>query len=397
MNADAARADRNATVRSAARGWRKAEAIGEESLKAVEAAYPDDRSRVGPVFRALLFLFTLISVNGGFGFVLALFNGFGANDEVFGPFLMVFGLGTAVATDMMITLMRRRQGGIEEAASLAAVGYLIGFVAWLLLDQAELADEAALPALFLFAALLLAAAAWRWGYPLYAGAAAAALLGAVAAVPGSRLAWIVLPLALAPWLTRLSDSETLPPAHRDSWKAVLLVGLVGVHGAVHLGSIEVELVEKIGGRWDGDTARVSDLVWWLALAGTVLVPLAYLAVGVRTRRYPFLLAGLGTGVASVITLVHYAGLEPLWAVLLGTGALLTAGIFALRRYLESGPNGERHGFTAAPLFEDAARHGWLEAGAAAVTLAPEARTLREEPGFSGGGGEFGGGGSSSEF
>lgn len=397
MNADAERADRNAAVRKAARAWKKAGAIGEAELKAVEAEYPDDRSRVGPVFRVLLFLFTLLAAGGGFGFVLALFNGFSPDDEIFGPFLLIFGVGSAVATDMLITLMRRRQGGIEAALSLAAVGCLIGFVAWLAFDPLGLEDETAVPVLFLIAVPILATAAWRWGYPLYAGAAAASLLGALAALPAGRLFWIALPLALAPWLTRRSDSERLPPADRDSWKAVLLVCLVGAYVAVHLGSVAVQFVEKIGGRWDGQPVAVSDPIRWLVLAGTALLPIAYLTVGVRTRRYPFLLAGLGTGIASVITLVDYARLEPLWAVLLATGALLVAAIFALRRYLETGPGGERYGFTAAPLFDDAARQRWLEAGAAAATLAPEARTLREEPKFSGGGGEFGGGGSSSEF
>lgn len=397
MNADAARADRNAAVRKAARAWKEAGAIGEDSLKAVEAAYPDDRSRVGPVFRVLLFLFTLLSAAGGFGFVMALFNGVIRNTEVFGPLLLVFGGTSAIATDMLITFLRRRQGGIEAALSLVAVGCLTGFAAWVLFDPLKLDEQAALTGLYVFAALLLAAAAWRWGYPIYAGASAAALLGAVAAVPGGRLAWIALPLAVAPWLGRLADSERLPPAHRDSWRAVLLVGLVGAYVAVNLVSFATRFVEKVGGRWDGPLTAVSDPVRWLVLAATALLPIAYLAVGVRTRRYPFLLAGLGTGVASVITLVDYADLKPVWAVATLAGALLVAGVFALRRYLETGPGGERHGFTAAPLFGGAERRQWLEAGAAAVTLAPEARTLREEPKFSGGGGEFGGGGSSSEF
>jgi hypothetical protein len=395
VNAAAALADRHAAVRKAARAWRKAGAVDESSLKAIETAYPDDRVRVGPVFRVLLFLFTLISVNGGFGFVLALFDGFVATGFP-GPLLLVFGAGCAVATDLLIARMRRRQGGIESALSLAAAGALIGFFAWVLLERLDLPDEIAVPALFLAAALILAAAAWRWGYPIYAGAAMASFLGTLAASPAGRLLWIALPLVLAPWLMRRTDSERLPPAYRDSWQAVLLVGLAAVYVAVHLGSVETHLVEKIGARWVYGVERMSDPVWWLAVAGTVLVPLAYLAVGVRTRRYIFLLLGLGTGIASAVTIAHYSGLEPLWAVLIGSGVVLTTVIFVLRHYLESGLNGERHGFTTAPLFEDVERQHWLEAGAAALTFSPEART-RDEPGFSGGGGEFGGGGSSSGY
>ncbi|HSU81014.1 MAG TPA: hypothetical protein VLR69_01285, partial [Thermoanaerobaculia bacterium] len=68
MTPAAALADRNASVRAAARAWKEAGAIDVEALAAIEAAYPDDRQGVGPVFRVLLFLFTLISVSGAFGF-----------------------------------------------------------------------------------------------------------------------------------------------------------------------------------------------------------------------------------------------------------------------------------------------------------------------------------------
>lgn len=396
MKADAALADRNAAVRNAARAWKKAGAIDEESLKAVEAAYPDDRKRVGPVFRVLLFLFTLLTVAGGFGFVWALSNGFANEDKTIGPLLLIFGGGLAFGADLLIHAMRRRQGGIEAALSLAAITCLLGFVAWVVLEQVDLPEKLALLVLALFAALILALAAWRWGYPLYAAASAVAFLWAIAGFPGGRLAWIALPLLAAPFLSRFSESQRFPPAHRASWTAVLIVGLAALYLAFHLGSYQVGLVEKMGMRWSQQRV-IHPVFWWLAMAGTALIPVAYLAVGIRTRKYPFLLAGLGTGIASVVTLVHYARLEPVWAVLIVTGALLIAAIFILRRYLESGPAGERHGFTAAPLFEDLAQQRWLEAGAAAVTLAPEARTLHEEPKFAGGGGEFGGGGSSSEF
>jgi uncharacterized membrane protein YgcG len=106
---------------------------------------------------------------------------------------------------------------------------------------------------------------------------------------------------------------------------------------------------------------------------------------------------VASGIASLVTLRHYVHLAPLWALLTASGALLMIAVFALRRYLDSGPDQERHGFTAEPLFEDLRRQRLLEAGAAVLSLSPEARPLHQEPGFTGGGGEFGGGGSSSEF
>lgn len=398
MRADAALADRNASVRGAARSWRKAGAIDDATLAAIEKAVPDDRARVGPVFRVLLFVFTVLAASAFFGFVWLLFFGGGPQESAIAAAAIVYGLVLAALTEFQIGRLKRSQGGTEAATSFAALGYLLGGLAWLAFERTDLSDGQAVLLLLVEAALLLAAAAWRWGYPVYAGGAAAALLGALAHLPFGRILWIVLPILAAPFLLRLGDSARLPPAHRGSCQAVLLVSLAGLYVAVHLGSFASGLIEEIGdlGRHSGPAAR-SDVLWWIAAATTAVVPIVYLAIGVRTRRTLFLLVGMGTAVASFITLCYYARLEPLWAVLTVSGIVVVAGVLALRRYLDSAPNKERAGFTAEPLFEDLARQRLLEIGATVASLAPGARAIDEEPRFKGGGGDFGGGGSTTEF
>jgi len=326
VSPDAARADRNASIRAAARAWREAGAIDEAALAAVEAACPDDRRRVGPVFRVLLFVFTLIAVSGACGFI------------------------------------------------------------WTLLGN---------PSDAVNAALALAGMAWRWGYPLYAGAAVAALLGSFTVVPGGRLAWIALPLILAPFLIRGAESFRLPPSLRASCAAALGVALAGLYVAVNVASYDQAWLEV----WNQNRSAGPGSEGWRALVwtATAVVPVACLAIGLSTRRYVFLIVGAGTTVASLITLRFYVHLAPLWAILTLSGALLAGLVVVLRRHLDSSPGKERGGFTAEPLFEDLARGRMLEAGAAVLSLSPEARPVHEEPRFSGGGGSFGGGGSSSEF
>lgn len=399
MRADAAIADRNAAVRGAARSWRKAAAIDDSALEAIEKDFPDDRVRVGPVFRVLLFLFTVLAANALFGFVwLLFFDGEGTQDTTLAAAAIGYGLWLVVLTELQIGRLKRSQGGTEAATSFVALGYLLGGLGWFALKVFDQSDVKALSVLLVEAALLFALAAWRWGYPVYAGVATAALLGAVAHLPFARVFWIVLPLLAAPFFLRLADSARLPPAHRQSCQAVLLVSLAGLYVAVHLGSFEIGLIERIGdlARRSGP-ASPSDLLWWFSAAGTVLVPLIFLAVAVRTRRFLFRILGLGTAVASFVRLCEYLDLRPLWAVLIGSGIALVAGVFALRRYLDSGPEKERAGFIAQPLFEDLARQRLLEIGAAVASLTPAARAIHEEPRYAGGGGEFGGGGSSSEF
>jgi len=385
------RADRNEATRSAATSWRRAGAIDDRALAAIEKAYPDERQGVGPVFRVLLFLFTLISVSGAFGFFTALNDAIRAQ-KVLPVLLLLFGAGLIVATEFQITQMKRARGGVEAATSLAGIGFLAGFVFWIC-DSSNLKLDHSFAAMLLAATLLLAGAAWRWGYPLYAGAAMAAFLWSLVAFPGARLVWIVVPLLMAPVLTRLSESPRLPPSHRDSCAFTLGVALAGLYVAVHLGSLDSHLLED----WRRGWLPSSAILRGLSMAATALVPAIYLAIGLRSRRYVFLLLGLGTAVASLVTLRYYVHLAPLWVLLTLSGAALVAAVLALRHYLDSGPGKERHGYTAEPLFEEMGRRRMLEAGAAVVSLSPEARPVHEEPKFAGRGGSFGGGGSSSEF
>lgn len=389
MTPAAALADRNGSVRAAARAWKKAGAIDDTALAAIEAAYPDDRQGVGPVFRVLLFLFTLISVSGAFGFFMAIVEP--GMKKAWPVLLLLFGAGLIAATEFQITQMKRARGGVEAATSLAGIGYLIAFTYWLC-EKAGLKDDHAFAFTLLAAACLLAGAAWRWGYALYAGAALAAFLGSFLAFPGERLVWIVVPLIAAPILTRLSESPRLPPSHRDSCTFALGVVLTALYVAVHIGSLDSRLL----GEWHS-VQPPSSLARGLSITATALAPLIYLAIGLRLRRYVFLLLGAGTGVASLVTLRYYVHLAPLWMILILSGAVLVALVFALRLYLEAGPGKERHGYTAEPLFEEMGRRRMLEAGAAVLSLSPEARPVHEEPKFAGGGGSFGGGGASGEF
>jgi hypothetical protein len=394
---DRARADRNASIRGAARSWQRAGAIDEPTLRAIEAAVPDDRARMGPVFRVLLFVFTVIAVNAGFGF-LSLFLGVAdsRNGGIYVAFAFVVGLGLVALTEYQIGPLRRAQGGTEAATSFLAICYLMGAAAWVAFEPAGLGARDAVTVLCLLATVLLAAAAWRWGYPLYAGLAVASLLAVLARAPFGRLLWIVLPLVAAPFLLRLSQSPRLPPAHRASVAAALAVGIVGLYVAVHLGSWQEQLVEELGEMRLLRTPG-SGLLWWLSVAGTALVPAVLLALGIRRRRYLLLVLGMGTAVASLVTLRWYVHFAPLWVVITLSGAALVGLVLVLRRWLDSGPQRERAGFTAEPLFADLARQRTLEMAAAVVSFSPDARDLHEEPKFAGGGGEFGGGGASSEF
>jgi MFS family permease len=396
VNPAAALADRNAAVRRAAWAWQKAGAIDEATLAAIEAAHPDDRARVGPVFRALLFVFTLVAISAAFGFIWAIVGTGVSEGDAFGALAVIFGIGLAVLTEVQTGALRRAQGGTEAATSFAALGYLLGALAWFLFEKGGLSYGTGAPIMFLAAAVLCAVAAWRWGFPLYAGASMAAVLMALVYAPGGRLLWIGLTLLAAPILLRLSDAERFPPAHRMGFTAALLVALAGLYFAVHLGSFDLGAIESLGDRSWLKPASGSRPLRWLSVAATALLPVILLVLGVRQRRRSLLLPGIVAAVASIVTFHVYRDLGPTWLLLTAWGAVAIAGALAVRRFLDARPGKEWHGLTAEPLFEDLEKEGLIETAAAVVTLAPEARPPRE-PGFAGGGGEFGGGGSSESF
>ncbi|HVR07051.1 MAG TPA: hypothetical protein VMW75_03320 [Thermoanaerobaculia bacterium] len=396
MTPELAGADRAAAVRAAARSWRRTGVIDDAALAAVESRFPDDRVRVGPVFRALLFLFTLIGAGAFLGFVaLAMFS---HQEGALALLALLAGAALWALTEVQVGHLRRRQGGVEAATSLLAIALLLGAAGWFLWSAAKLEPAGGLPALCLLAAALAGIASWRWGYPLYAAAAAAAVFVALARLPAGRVLWIALPLAAAPALLRLSASPRLAPAHRSAATAVLLVATAGLYLAVNAGTWEDQLVERLGGREPLPAPLPhAGPWWWSAAAATALVPVLVLVAGVRRRRLPLLLAGAAAAVASIVTLIRYLHLGPAWLVLTLGGALWVAVALGLWRYLESGTGQERHGFTAAPLLTDRGRQAALEAGLAVLTLHPAARPTADGHGFEGGGGRSGGGGASGEF
>ncbi len=211
MRADAAEAERRHEVREAAAGWRRAGAVDEATLGKIVAAYPDDRSRLGPVFRVLVFGFTIVAVNGFFGlFGLAVAT---AGQSAMITILLLFGLSLVGATEFQIGSLKRAQGGTESATAFLGLCYLIGGLLWII-GEARVGDEAQVNAGLFVGSVVLALAAYRWGYVACALGATTGVFLLVARGPHGRLWWVIAGLAAAPFLMAAADSIRLPPAHR---------------------------------------------------------------------------------------------------------------------------------------------------------------------------------------
>ena len=391
MKADVALAARRHEVREAALGWQEAGVIDEATGAKIALTYPDDRSRLGPAFRILVFGFTVVAVMALYGLIdLALAA---AGEGTKATVCVLFGLALVGATEFQIGSLRRTQGGSESATAFLGLCFLVVGLCRLM-ARATLGDDALINGGLTVGTLLLAAAD-RWGYvACFIGATVGVFL-LLARGPIGRVSWVIVALAMAPTLVAAADSVRLPPAHRRGCAAVALVSLVFLYLAVHVGSWDQSVVEMVTGHWLGVARSPSSIRPFLVVA-TALVPLATLAWGIGTRRRLLIDLALFGILASIVTLRVYVHLAPLWVALLAGGTVAIGLALALRRYLDAGPRHERFGFTAEPLFDDPESRGALEVAAGMASFSPAAPPV-ERPGFEGGGGQFGGGGATGSF
>lgn len=390
MTRDGEQADRMQAVREAARDWQRAGWIGQEGRLTIDSMYPDDRVRTGPAFRTLFFVLTLGGVVGAVGIAYAQTH----SHILAAVVACMAGAACALATDYMLGPLKRRQGGIEAALSLAAIVNLIIGAAILLYEINEYPDRLNLTLLMFFLALLSGAAAWRWGFWPYAALSAYALFSGILALPAGRLLWVLGLLVSYRRLNVGCDAESLTPSHRKSAAAFLTVAIVALYAAVHVFILDpgrMLLGLGLAGGNPGELPR------WLTIPLTALVPVAVFVVGVIERRRLFINLGFILAVASLLTLRYYFHLAPPWLLLTGSGILLLAAAAGLRRFLDSGRGRERFGFTAMPSGEDPGKRRAAEILAGVAVLTPGLPAAAEKPQFKGGGGEFGGGGASGEF
>jgi hypothetical protein len=384
----AAAAARRYAVRRAAAAWRHAGAIDAATEAAIAGRYPDDRVRIGPALRVLLFGFTLLATSSFLSLAFPFF--FGSERLLWLP-LLVAAVLLAAATEVATGPLRLAGFGIETALALETVA-TFATACFALIEPRELAMGPKITLLVALVGAAAAAAAWRWGGAHFALAAAGAAFFLLARPPGARLLWIAAAVALAPLLHAATRSPRWAPPHRRAAGAGLLVALAALYLAVHLGSFDARLVEAFGAR-DEATRVIPRAV---AIAGTALVPPLVLAWGWRRRDRLILVAGGLLAVASVTTFCVYRRPAPTWLLLTLGGVALVAIALALRRWLDAGAGGERAGFTAAPGHDAAAGLGALETAATLAALAPQA-AAPETTRVTGQGGEMGGGGASSGF
>ena len=385
-------AERVEEVRAAAEGWKRAGAVDSGTFGEISRRYPEPRPLPAPLWRLLTAFFVtagLLLLTG------ALFIAFRPEIGTTPLLLLFLSAMCVVAAEVQERSPALALRGGAGAASFWGIVFLLVGVFLFLEETLKVREESGGTILVLASFAFWALAAWRWGSPGYAAFAGISLFILLARAPSGRLLWITSGVALTLVFERVLDRPSWSPSHGRCAAVLVVVGLLGVYAAVNLYSLDHRLVESLRGTGlDLPGPRFQERIW--AIVGTAVLPVAVLWWGARSRRTFVLDAGIVIAALSLITLRHYVHIAATWLVLSLAGTALVLLALALNRWLSKGPEKERDGFTAEPLFADEARLRALELAPVVAAHAPGPRPP-VEPGYQGGGGSFGGGGAGGSY
>lgn len=385
MIRDAAHTDRNRSVHRAAAAWFEAGIIDAATRRAVVDRFPDNRVRLNPAIRAVLFAFTFVAGCAAWGFLSLALS--------FPIACIPLAVACVVATEFAISEKRLSQGGVEEATAALAIVVLTVWLGWMVLESDS--GTHGVRVVLLVLAACAGAAAWRWAMPFWSAVAASAVPLTVLEGGGDRSVVVVVCAIGAVLLYRGWREESLAPRQRMVFASAFVMAIGGLYLAVNLISVQERWMEKAV--LLSSDARPSAGFAILAAVLTVVLPALLLVLGVWQRDKLFL--GLGTLAlgASIATVVELSELVSAWLALVAAGAATLFGALGLRRWLASGPGGERFGFTDRRRFSGGDRERVLEIAAVLASLTPKPPAGDAGSGLHAGGGKFGGGGASDRF
>jgi hypothetical protein len=386
---DVVAAERSKEVRDAARNWRRAGFIAEETLSRIVELYPDDRQRFGQGFRVLAFVFASIAAWAIVGLSFVFFK----PDPDHAGIYLFWALALSGLTELQRGPLARANAGAESATALIAAFLAIAAG---VLAAGGLSVHGVAVRIFASACVICVAAAWRWGDLMFFLGAGACGFGLLAQTDHGRLFWILASVLLIPVCLKAARDPRHAPSHRKGAVVVGAVAILALYAAIHIWSWDQRLIEEMS-EVSSPGRPASSLLRTLSMLATALLPAGFLTVGWRRREPLLLYSGLLLIAASIATIRLYRTLMPLSVALIVIGAVCLGVALWVRRWLRSGERGERDGFTADPLFDNANRTDAIRSVVAMASFTPSAQATPTRNAFEGGGGRFGGGGATGNF
>lgn len=365
--------------------WTKSGLLTPEQRDILMPQLAVDLRRTNKFLRITLFVFAGIILQSSLGFIAVTIRAV-ANQTSAGLLCLVIGGGCFWLATQLVGRYHLYRFGVEEAAALSAAALAAGGAALLAPDSGAWAIVAALAV----AAAVLATLFLHFGFvyaAVFAMAAAAALPFQFGDSESVQRVAAVLILAGVAVMVRITRDEhgaeypgdVLTVIEAAAWLGVyLLINLIVSSGVTSL-----------------DRASTSH---WVTYAGIWLMPAAGLWLSIRGRERPLLWVSMAMALATLLTNKEYLGLPRYEWDLVVFGLLLMGLAVGVRRWLGSGEQGMRGGYTASRLLaSDQAALGGLALVSASHAEVPVAQSAPAPDPSIGGGGRSGGGGAGGSF
>jgi hypothetical protein len=365
-------------MQDAVREWTRSGLLDPAQAETLGAELRVSLRRTNPFLRAVLALFTALIIAAGVALFLTVFEiGGHLPIAVIAAVAAVASFGVA---ELLVAHYRCYRFGVEESFAVAAVILLA-------LSGHELATlpEIGRRSTPFVVALLIGSAGgcglyWRFGF-IYAAFASVICAAAIPfqfdldpAVQRTIAAAMIAVVFVAVRPKRLQYGDDYPGNEYGDLQAAALAGVYLVLN-VHL-----------TGNWQ----HTAGWFHWLTYVAIWLLPIAGIRLGVRDRDRELMDVSALLLLVTLLTNKAYLGWPThTWDPIV-LGVLLLAIAVGLRRWLSTGPGGERRGFTAARLLEKD-RAALSRVGTAAALWQPGAGTASHPSGTASPAGPFGGG------
>jgi uncharacterized membrane protein YgcG len=367
--------------------WLNAKFIEKVQFNVIAESHPSSFYHPNFIIRILIFIATLLGLSGVTGlFALMILD---TNQVVISIGCLIYGIGSFVFVDQsIIKNSKHYKSGLTEALIYHACGFTIG-------GFAGLVDFSTVPVL-LFSLGILSFAAYRYLDLLTTIAAffSLAYLIFFQLYEFGDIFQQIIPFAfilvfvpiyllskrwkskdhLAIWSNNLVIIESL---------SLLMIYLAGNYLVVR--ELSVNLM-------DSPLAEGEDIPFAFLFYGlTVLIPVAYLYVGINNKDIVILRTSLFVLAFSVFTFKFYYGFDHPEITLTISGIILLGITLFLFNYLKT----IRNGFTREHLISE--KWNSMNAEAFIISQTLGGNQVKVDDSFQGKGGEFGGGGSSGSF
>ncbi len=329
------------------RNWTRSGLLGKEQGTTLDASLQGDLRRTGLMLRLGLAVFTGIVLTAavGLSFLLADVR----NEKAVAVLLAIVGVMSLLAAEGVVTTFKAYRHGVEEMLAMAGAGFLA--CSPVLVTSSLFSSSGEATRFALAGAVGCAASLWvyrRFGFlyaPIVAMACAATIPAQlVASRPLERIgAALVLLAAFA--VARAVRVDPRNERLRDERAILQAVALVGVYLVLNVHLTPGGFIASYSG------GPMPPWFRWGTYACTWVIPALLFWRGVRDRERWLMDAGLATALATLVTNKSYLGWprQPWDPMLLGVFLVVVA--MGVRRWLASGPGGERAGFAPGQILE----------------------------------------------